>query len=335
VLVDFLAGQGVLLLLTQAIISLAGRNAREHDGALQVQARLQRETALLRRERSVVQRLTGFLTQGLAAGRFSHDVASPVTVINGCLEEFDSVVRGRGEGEPLPANKVARLKELVSQMKPANERLLEMTDILAESVRGESTPEQRPAAEVVGQAVRAMRDSLLGHAVQSAPPDVELETSALLVAEGQAEALGNIMTNGALQNPQQPLVVRGRLLNPWFYVIVVRDFGVAPHERPAALARVRQSLALGGDGPLPPHGALDGEGEGEAARGAYRGYGIGLMMAKVIFVRHDGWVDVLAPSEGPGLVLCAILPVVEGAARPSAAPSAEALVAELPAMPGV
>ncbi len=128
--------------------------------------------------------------------------------------------------------------------------------------------------------------------------EVLVEQASVLVTAGHAASLGNLLTNGALHAPGHRLEVHGEVLDPWYYRLVIRDHGVCSAERPAALRAIRESLQL-------TSGRTDGE-----AR-SHRGYGIALMLAKVLVVKHHGWIAASAPDRGRGIAIHLVLPRIE------------------------
>lgn len=327
----FLASQLFVTLLACTIVVLVGRHARDHDQRHAEHGRLEGELALLRREREIVQQSCSFLTNGLTASRFSHDVANPICVISGnvsFLNEMlqdgpldDPSVRGVLAGLPeaerlVLAGAVGRwrdtMRELGQEIGEATDKVSRMTSVLARSVRSRLPLTARSPSVLVEGAVKAGIDAVLTHDVTPMAPRLELEPCEVWVTDEHVASLGTLISNGMLQRPDAPMDVTGRAASPWFYVISVRDRGVAPAARPEALAAVRRSLALAPD-----------DGTTPARKGGYRGFGIGLMLAKVLFLRYNGWLEVAEPDDGPGLVFHVVLPRVDPATIPERANAPE------------
>lgn len=311
---NFLGMQLVLLVLVQMLIAFVGKSAREQAAREDQAAEQQREMAVLRSERLLFQRLTGLLGHGLLVGRFSHDVASPLTVLVSGVDLLKpALLRQPGTSEE-QEEALATLED----MSEAGRRILGMTASLARAVKSPEKTTQQPLAELVKQAVEAAKTGLAGHDVGAMlPPEVELEETNVWITEGHVAAIGNLLTNGVLQAPEQALELQARTLNQWFCLLELRDHGVSPEERPARLAKVNRSLSLEGElresGSDPP---------------GYRGYGIGLMLAKIVIVRHGGWISAQAPESGNGLVLRLVLPRCEPASLPSDVDASQALATQ-------
>ncbi len=139
----------------------------------------------------------------------------------------------------------------------------------------------------------------------------------MAVVDGHASTLANLLTNGALQRHDTAVEVRGHAVNDWFYELVLRDHGVAPEERAQAIAKIKSSLSLASpaeERALEPHEPR-----------AYRGYGVALMMARVLVVRYGGHLTASAPASGRGVEFHLVLPRVPPAQIPPGANHPEAL----------
>lgn len=334
----FLVSQAIVTLLACTIVVLVGRHARDHDARHVEHGRLEGELALLRREREIVQQSCSFLTNGLTASRFSHDVANPICVISGNVAFLnDTLTEGPLEDpaaqaalERLPSEDreaieeaVARwtgtMRELGQDIGDATAKVSRMTSVLARSVRSRLPLSPRTAASLVEGAVQAAIDAVLTHDVTTNVPRVDVEPGEVWVTDEHVASLGNILSNGMLQRPDHPVDITGRSAGPWFYVISIRDHGVAPAARAEAMSAVRRSLALAPD-----------DGSGAARQGRYRGFGIGLMLAKVLVLRYNGWLSVHEPDDGPGLVFAIVLPRVDPATIPERANAPERATASGP-----
>lgn len=314
-----LSVQFVLMMVAQIIVGFIGAEAYAHDQRLIEMGAIERELAVARTEREVLRHTSSYVGQGLAATQFSHDVASPVTSLYNNAETLQAMLDrtpfregpARDALAALPAAVRARVLDDVTEWEEmargacedlltASERVLEMTRAVAVSVKGVESSAPCDIRDLVKRAVDEMNRTLPGHKVSGAAPSIELEDSTVQVISGHAQTLGNLLTNGVLQRPEEPVEVRGRVVNEWFYHLSLRDHGVEPEGREAALQRVRSALAFEEQGASSKPG-------GDAPR-TYRGYGIALMMAKVLLVRHHGCILVGAPSDGRGVVFHIMLP---------------------------
>jgi hypothetical protein len=292
-----------VMLNLQLIVAVVGRQWRELDGKLWAFSQAQAQLAEMRREREVIARSCDFLVQGITAGRFSHDVASPISTVALSAAELSS---GLGTlRENLAAHLSARpdLAELLDQLQGAvarisrgQMRLHDMTMNMARSLRGEVDTRGRSIEDVVRASLGELQTALARHEARYIEPNVQLASAEVYVTDEHAAAIGSIMCNGFLQSPLTPLQVTGHPADSWFYVLAIRDFGVAVPERAEALGRVRRSLTL-----------ADAEPRAVESR-TYEGLGMGLVLAKLLFVRNNGWLGVMLPESDRGLVFLIVLP---------------------------
>jgi signal transduction histidine kinase len=287
--------------LVQIILVVIGRQWYRLDVKVWAHASAQTQLAEMRREREVIARSCAFIAQGLTAGQFSHDVASPLSTVSlsvgQLVENLDALaaeLEARRDKEIL--SRVVTLREAVTGIARGNARLHEMTSAMSRSLRGGSTLAEVDIGALMSAAEKEMRVSSGRHGVRPAQPIVEVTPGTVFATEEHAAALGSILCNGVLQKPEVPLHVRGTPLGRFFYLLAIRDQGVPSHERAAALERVRASLAL-----------VDAGAKTESTS-TYQGYGIGLTLAKLLLVRNNGWLAVDAPAEGPGLIFKVVLP---------------------------
>jgi hypothetical protein len=111
-----------------------------------------------------------------------------------------------------------------------------------------------------------------------------------------AGAISTVWSNAVLQNPTRQPELRAAPLSDAYAVISVRDFGVAEDQRDDALQRIEASLALSVDT------------AGAARQESYAGYGVGLLLGKLVLVRSGGWLRARAPKTGPGVCLDLLIP---------------------------
>jgi signal transduction histidine kinase len=277
---NFLVFQLVLVAIDQAIFAAVGKQAREVDG------RMQEQSALLA-ERALFQRVAGVLGLGLKAGRFSHDIVGPVSTLTGQIEVVEEALRAAKHDDPLLAEDA---RESLAEMRVAAHRILDMSGLLAHSVHGKDEPIE--IATLISRAQDELRVALAGHRVEAAPVEVDATPGTVHATDAHVAALANLLTNAVLQAPASAVELRGRPVSPWFYVLEIRDHGTAPEERAERLARVLACLKLEPEARGP---------SSEPPR--YRGYGVGLMMAKLVAMRHRGWIDAAAPPEGRGIAV--------------------------------
>jgi len=314
-----LAVQAALTLVTQMILYYAGTEALAHDRRVVEMASLERDLAVMRTERRVLQRSSAYLLQGIAATRFCHDIRSPLQGIVGNLALLrDLLARPPHEGDDaldalaaIPSDlRVPFLDALDRWLRDASDasdavargsgRLAEMTRAVASSIRDLEAQRLQPIGDLLADALRETSATLEGHGVAAVAPAVDIEEAAVAVTEGHAGTLGNLLANSALQRPGGAVEVRGRAAGEWFYHLALRDHGVAADAREEALAKIRRSLSL--------EVARDPSGHGPDADRAYQGYGVALMIAKVFLTRYGGAIAVAAPAAGDGVVFHLLLP---------------------------
>ncbi|HEY8927243.1 MAG TPA: hypothetical protein VIU64_22825 [Polyangia bacterium] len=292
-----------IVFILQLVVYVVGAQWRELDAKLWAHGRLQAQLAEMRREREVIVRSCDFLVQGLAAGRFSHDVASPVSTValsaGELLEGLDQM-SDLANVDPIDRT---QLLPLIGQLRMATERIgrghtriHEMATTMARSLRDGATAAPISSATLIEQALREQRAALERHKVTPLEPKIDVAPSTVYVSVEHAAAIGSIMCNGILHGPEAPLHVLGRPANEWFYVLSIRDFGVEGEVRTRAIARVRSQLAL-----AEPASQL-------SEQRSYEGFGMGLMLAKILFLRHNGYVTVASPTIGRGLLFVVVMP---------------------------
>ena len=295
---NVLALQLALVMLTQAIISVIGRHIYDHDLRLLQQSALLQELAGMRSERAVLEQTWGLLAKGLTASRFSHDINSVVMLLQNSVDEFrrELGAPGIGRHKRVLAPNWSNLDMAQNNLIWSVDRIDSMARELASSVRREKACEMVGVDSLVTKSLSDMKDMLRGH--QITPPEVlkELEQSGVSVTDGHTSAIANLLSNGVQQAPGEPIEVRGISVNEWYYLLSIRDRGVSPEERPEAVRNIVNALSLDADEDSPRRSRH------------YAGYGLGLMMAKILVIRYDGWVGVSIPDEGPGIVMNIVLP---------------------------
>lgn len=306
-----LGGMVGMVLLLQFVISVVGRQCYETDAALWERSKLEAQLAEQRRERDVLRRSCDLMVQGVSAGSFSHDVASPLSLVSMAVDEIDEVLSSDANAAQV-ANLREELAPALNQLRRATSRVTEMTSALARSLRQAEVPSKRSLHGLLEEVLETTKLSLQRYGLAHVPaPALDVADADVFVVAGHVGALANILVNGALQQPHEPLLVSGRVLDDYYFALQVRDFGVPSAEREQALAAVRGSLALAADQVSLPRDPQSNR------------YGVALMLAKLLVVRHGGWLEVAPPTSGPGLVFVVTLPRLEPALVPVAAHDAE------------
>lgn len=322
--------QVVLLALTQTVLSQIGQTARAQAAWQSRQEATDRKLAIMQAEKAVIAQSSVLLGHGLAASQFSHDVASPITVMRAASEELawlldegpsqdPELVRALAILDPETRRRLgclfsswdASARQVLRDLDDATERTMRMTGALARSLSARHSQVPHHTEDLVDKAIEAMQAHMRGHDRAAPQVDVLVEPSSVQVTPGHVGILGNLLTNGALHAPGRRLEVHGEVIDDWYYRLVIRDHGVSPDDRPRALRAIRASLQLGGSALAPPPASTSPSG--------HRGYGIALMLAKVLVVKHHGWIAASAPPQGRGVALHLVLPRVEPELIPAAA----------------
>lgn len=291
-----LGGLAGMVLLLQFVISVVGRQCYETDAALWERGKLEAQLAEERREREVLRRSCDLMVHGVSAGSFSHDLASPLSLVSMATDEITELINS-DDRIAETATLRAELAPALEQLRRATTRVTEMTSALARSLRQTEEPDKTSVGDLVSEALKAAKLSLKRYGLTEAPePILDIADGDVFVVAGHAGALANILVNGALQQPREPLTVTGRVDTDYYYTLEVRDFGVASSDRAQALDAVRASLAIATDKSPPTRDAQSNR------------YGVALMLAKLLVVRHGGWLEAKSPESGPGLLFVLSLP---------------------------
>ncbi len=289
---------GILLLteacvaaLSFAIIEVVGRGHRATDEAGQHARELEAKLAAIQAQRGVLSRSCDFLIRGLSAGRFSHDVSSPISILDFEVERLEGLMRARG---PLSADE----EECLRRISKASEVAARLARSLARSLRESVELQQHSLVDFVQDSLREAELGLQRHAIALKHPKLSLEPLQVVVTSDHAAAVAGVIVNGVLQNPAEPLEISASLASDHFCKLSVRDHGVLPDVRLATINRVEAHMSLQGD-------------ETNLTRASeYDGYGIGLLLTKALVVRWGGWLAVTEPSRGRGVQFDFVLPAV-------------------------
>jgi len=280
----------ILQLTTQGVFHVVGKDARIAQANRDRQATLQREHEALKSERETISRVAKVLSGTVAGQRLRHDAASPLQVLGFGLDAL---------GEEGPAEE---RDEILGDMRQA----LTSLESLVTSLRTDTEEDVGSLTAVealIERTLSSVRGTLLGHQVKAAPVNVEVETAEVWSGPEHPVAIASLICNASLLAPELPVTVRGRVVNPYFYRLEIRDQAAIGEAQRTGYERVRLGLRLRRMG-------TDSRG------GRWRGMGIGLPLCRLQLSRHGSWVDVSLPETGPGLVLQVIMPRVEPATIP-------------------
>ncbi len=308
----FLSLELVITGLVQWLIRWVRQESEKNERRLVEQARLGQELAVMRREREVVQASCSLLTTGLVASKFSHDLATPASVLQfdvSAIEDVLARLPASGERE--------ELREIVTELGDVGRKIAEMTGAVARAVRERETGAMVELVAVCGDAELEMRAAMRSHDREPPPVDITTLGGRVWVTGAHGATLANLLTNSALHAPGRPIEIRARPVGRWFHVVSIRDHGVDGAERDETLGRVRALLSLG-------------DAAANVQRdGGYRSYGVALVLAKIYLLRYNGWLAVRPAPSGPGLVFDVLLPAADPATIPEAENRPEEAAAEL------
>ncbi len=199
----------------------------------------------------------------------------------------------------------------------ARDSVLQLTEAVARSAGGPPPPDFVDAEDLARGGIAAAARTLMPDRKKYTPPElIAFESAQVCVPPNIAIAIGSVIANGIAynrkraveSNRERAVELRGRVLEQGRYEITIRDHGVSPKERPAALERIEDRISLKGTIAL---GAMQ-----ERTR-EWEGYGIGLFVAKLQLVCAHGWMTAEAPASGNGVVFRILLPRTPPVAEPA------------------
>ncbi|MCA9552728.1 MAG: HAMP domain-containing histidine kinase [Myxococcales bacterium] len=287
--------QGLSLFLVLLVLRVLGLDCGRYHRQLEESQRVAAELALRTRERDVLRLTSGLLSRGLAATKFSHDINSPlgalVLVSDQIRHHFDEASQRCQCG----ALDRGPWLELMDELGKTSRSVIAMSAELARGLRQGESGQLAPLARVIdGALTRAAL--MLGAAERVQVGQLEVPELEVWCAEGLESSLANLIANAVTYGGARPLEIRAEASGPWFARVRVRDFGVEGEERQAALRRIQARIGLGSAW------------SEEAAPRVGGGKGIALTLAKVLLLKNNGWLDVHAAEDGPGLVAVVVLP---------------------------
>lgn len=294
------AVQIVLTVCVQWLIRWVGREVKEQDSRAAEHGRLERELVSMKKEREVIQTSCALLATGLVASKFSHDMASPVTVLRLGVDELRTVIGRLPEGVDRNT-----MLEVAGELEEVARQVVDMTGDFARAVREREALGPVDVEALCRAAWTSMIGTMRGHEGAVPPQSMVLAGAQVWTAPGHTSTLANLLTNSVLHAPDRPIDFIGEPAGAWFYRLSIRDRGVDGEARAAALERIQRLLSMTGV-------------EAERGGATYRGYGVGLVLAKVYLLRYGGWLSVRAADEGPGLVFDLLLPSADPATIPAA-----------------
>jgi Histidine kinase-, DNA gyrase B-, and HSP90-like ATPase len=289
--VSFLVNQAILAGLTQMVIATMGRTAREREEERQRALVLRVENERLSLEHHLLRRIAGLLAGGVSAGQLTHDIASPITVLGMNAEVLAEMLARETLSD------LGEMREIVEDMRLSVDVLRRMSQATLQMIRLGGELKHREVSELVNDAATFARSSLREHKGRELRLTQTLARCAVKVSPLHAHALSNLMVNGVLHQAEDAtLSIRGDLDGD-AYRLELRDHGIDPEERPTRLANIRAAVSLLGDAAP------------TVRSGEYRGFGMGLQLARTLIVSSGGTFDLEEPPEGRGIVVVLRLPL--------------------------
>jgi len=221
----------------------------------------------------------------------THDLKGPLVTIRGFAEYLEKDVR-EGRSDRL-ASDAARITEAVARLQRLLDRLFE----LSRAGRPVGPPAAVPAAELVQEALRLLRERALASAAV-----VEVEPELPVVFGDRArlvQVFHNLLDNALKFGAGRPVSVAARACEAGRALVVVKDggIGIEPRHRERVLDIFER---------------LDPRGEGA---------GVGLAVVKRILESQGGRVWLESEGPGAGTAACVELPLEPAATPAPARPS--------------
>lgn len=274
-------------IICQVIIHWSGRALRLAHEQRMAWSHQQAEQARKQQERQTLQRSATIMGHGLTASKFSHDVASPLTVIKMISQELRY------------AESNSDIDEMLEDLHEAVELLTGLTRTMATSIRRPTDAQHVSIQELLQEAHALAKATIKSHDRSLAPLQVHHDPGVVIATPGHASTIANLLVNATLQTTPR-IDIQGRRKNNETYELILRDHGVDEDDRPAALKRIHQSMQMDTTGDSATPLARDG---------VYRGYGISLHLARLLILRTGGWIEAQAPPEGAGVQFVLELPL--------------------------
>lgn len=244
-------------------------------------------------ERRVVQSLGGLLAPGLSLGRFGHDVASPVQVLLSGSEDLHNHLADT----PSPLTHAEAVR-ITKDMIQASQTIATLTSGLARAARTPGASTGLAVRDVLETARLQVFRELAARNIPAPTLHISAPDAIVIGTDGYTSVIANLTVNAALIHPDQHIRWEGECGDRRYYLRIV-DQGARGEARERAIRTVQARLDLV-NAPL----AED--------RAEYRGFGVGLLLARLEVLRHGGDLTVESNGDKPGLTLCLHLPLQEG-----------------------
>jgi signal transduction histidine kinase len=198
-------------------------------------------------------------------------------------------------------------REVIARLQAHAAEVRRMTREMMRALRSGDPPASTDVRALVDGGRREAEAMLRAREIILVSPHVQLEVSTVFVTQGHETTLGNILTNAAALRAGMRIELRGRVVDEWFYRLEVRDHGVDPGERDATLAKINKAFRAQ---------SSNTDAEISLVPDVHRGYGVALLLGRLLVIRNGGWLDVRAPETGPGVTFVITLPRVAPATIP-------------------
>jgi signal transduction histidine kinase len=288
---SFAAAVIILGVLTQLVIYTVGELTRMRAQAQSEGVALRLENERMRVEQVTLRRVSGLLASGVSAGQFSHDAANPLAVLSANLMLLDERLQLDGAGRD------PEVAETLRESMLAADTLTRLHETALATIRSGGERSAREVSALVQDALTFATEVLRQRHARTFVAAVQVEPGAAMCSPLHAQALGNLVVNGVLQQHDDARIeIVGARGADDLYELRIRDHGIAPEAREARVRAMQRSFSL-----------LD-EGAAPTRTSAYPGFGLGLILARTLMVSTGGSFLIESPEEGRGIVMHVALP---------------------------
>ncbi|MFO0627364.1 MAG: ATP-binding protein [Polyangiales bacterium] len=288
---SFAAAVVILGTLTQLVIFTVGDLSRARAQAQAESVALRLENERMTVEQLALRRVSGLLASGVSAGQYSHDAANPLAVLSANLQLLDEQMQAADA--PRDPDVAETLREAIL----AAETLTRLHETAIATIRsgGERSPLEVSA--LVDDSLAFATEVLRQRHRRTFRATTEVEPGVAMCCSLHAQAIGNLVVNGVLQDGDDARIEVSGTRDGERYELRIRDHGIAPDAREARIRAMQRSFSL-----------VD-EGAPATRTSAYPGFGLGLILARTLLVSTGGSMHIEAPGEGRGLIICVTLPL--------------------------
>lgn len=288
---SFSAAVAILGALTQLVIFKVGELTQMRAKTQAESVALRIENERMRVEQLALRRVSGLLASGVSAGQFSHDVANPLAVLSTNLMLLDEQLQAGGaRNDPF-------VDETLREAMLAIDALTRLHETALATIRSGGERSPLDVSSLVDHSLDFAREVLRLRHRRTFRVTVQVEAGAAMCSALHAQAIGNLVVNGVLQDEGDARIeIVGAQNGAELYELRIRDHGIAPEAREGRIRAMQRSFSLVDEGAAPTRTS------------AYPGYGLGLILARTLLVSTGGSLRIEAPTEGRGLIMLLTLP---------------------------